>query len=153
MPRLFHISVLLISILFILSNTKISYQQTFKTNEIKSEISKTDEDKYKKIVEENIEINQKKDDSVRNASVVLIILIITNIIIFYFISQKKKCPSCKKIFSSKVIECSPLMKDDRIIKKTGLKYSIKRKCIFCGYTWDTVENKKIKVFESEIDLI
>ena len=153
MTRLFHISVILFSLLFILSNAKISYQQSAKTNEIKTETSIEDENRYKKIEEENIEINKMKDNSVRKASIALIILIIINIIIFYLISKKKKCPSCKKIYSSQVIGCTPLREDDRSLKKTGLRYSVKRKCIFCSHIWETIEKKNIKVFESEADLI
>ncbi len=153
MTRLFHISVILISILLIITNAKISYQQVVKTNEIKTETSIADENKYKKIEEENIEINKMKDNSVRKASIALIFLIIINTIIFYIITKKKKCPSCKKIFSSQVIRCTPLREDDRTLKKTGLRYSVKRKCIFCSHIWETNEKKNIKVFESEADLI
>jgi quinol-cytochrome oxidoreductase complex cytochrome b subunit len=153
MTRLFHFSVLLISLILILSYAKLSYQQTGKINEIKTEINKSNEDKYKKIEEENIILNQKKDVSVRNASIVLVIIIIIITIIFLFIGKLKKCPSCKKIFAEEIIGCTPIKENDEYSIKSDMKYSIKRNCIFCGHQWRKIETKMRKIKESDDDFV
>jgi hypothetical protein len=127
MIRIFHFSVFLISLILILSNTKISYQEIVKTNEINTEINKSDEENYKKIEEENIKINKQKDESVLNAAIVLVAIAVILTIIFYYFGKLKECPSCKKIYAAKIIGCIPAddSKDSKI--ESVKKYVVKKK--------------------------
>jgi hypothetical protein len=151
MKRLFHLFAIIIFFISFILYANISYQQVINSNEIKPDIKISEQEKNKKIEEENLKINQAKDIAVRNASIALILIIIVISAIFYYYGRKKKCPSCKKIFAGTVIDCVPIEKNNNLRINTKTKYSIKKKCIYCGYEWSLIDNKarEIKVYEDE----